>query len=90
MLYDLDKYRDHLMHQFHTFLCGYIIINKLDLNFFLELINSNYVHFISRNGKNEVPKFTRLDVLRIWTLASLFHDCGYSFEKLSEGAGNIF
>jgi hypothetical protein len=85
MLYDLDKYRDHLMHQFHTFLCGYIIINKLDLNYFQNLIDTNYSRFISEEHKDDVRKFTKLDVLRIWTLASLFHDCGYSFERLSEG-----
>ncbi len=85
MLYDLDKYRDHLMHQFHTFICGYIIIHKLGLNYFKELINTNYSHLISDNQKDDVPKFTQLDVLRIWTLASLFHDSGYAFEKLSEG-----
>ena len=85
MLYDIDKYRDHLMHQFHTFLCGYIIIHKLELSYFQKLINNNYSQFISEEKREYFPKFTRLDVLRIWTLASLFHDCGYAFEKLSEG-----
>jgi hypothetical protein len=29
--------------------------------------------------------FSKTDVLRIWAMASLFHDCGYAFEKLSKG-----
>jgi hypothetical protein len=81
MLYDLQDYRDHFMHQFHVFVMGYIFIHKYGVNKLKEHVNKIYP------SKNHTRKkdFTSMDILRIWTLTSLFHDCGYSFEKLPKG-----
>ena len=85
MLYDLEKYRDHLIHQFHTMISGYIIIHRLGLDYFQKLIDKNYGNFVELPPDDEKEIFSKVDVIRIWTLTSLFHDCGYVFEKLPDG-----
>jgi hypothetical protein len=83
MLYDLENYRDHFIHQFHVFITGYIFINKFGIEKLRKILISNYEN---QNNKNiDISKITKTDVLRIWVLTSLFHDCGYSFEKLAKG-----
>lgn len=84
MLYSIDNYRDHFMHQFHVFVTGYMLIYSYGIDRLLDLINRNYGEFVqSDDDKDKV--FTKIDVIRIWTLAALFHDCGYAFEKLPDG-----
>ena len=86
MLYQIDKYRDHLVHQFHTFISGYIIIHRFGLDKFQELLNGNYNNFVSKdNYWEEECCFSKLDVIRVWAFTSLFHDCGYAFEKMPQG-----
>lgn len=41
LLYGLNDYRDHFMHQFHVFIIGYIIINKLDIEHIRKMIELN-------------------------------------------------
>ncbi len=83
MLYDLQGYRDHFMHQFHVFIMGYIFIHKYGIEELKEQIEC--LHLNDGNKTKAKEKFKNIDVLRIWALTALFHDCGYSFEKLSNG-----
>jgi hypothetical protein len=88
MLYSLDNYRDHLMHQFHVFVIGYIIIYSYGIEDLKKLLDIHYIEPSPENVNNsDSPNdtFSKTDVLRIWAMASLFHDCGYAFEKLSHG-----
>jgi hypothetical protein len=88
MLYGIEKYRDHFMHQFHVFLSGYIIIYSYGIDYFQNLLNQLYGEHIINLSDQKTKKclsFSKIDVLRVWALASLFHDCGYAFEKLGQG-----
>ena len=84
MLYSIENYRDHLMHQFHVFVTGYMLIYSYGIEMLLGLVNQHYAEFI-QSTHNDDKKFTKIDIIRIWTLTALFHDCGYAFEKLSDG-----
>lgn len=84
MLYSLDEYRDHLIHQFHVFITGYMIIYSYGIECLRKQLEKQYRDFIKVDAKEDFL-FSKTDVLRIWGLASLFHDCGYAFEKLSQG-----
>lgn len=91
MLYDLQNYRDHFMHQFHVFMIGYIFIFRHGLSKFLTLTVNNYLNGPNKEssniilGNSDSNSFGEIDVLRIWVLTSLFHDCAYSFEKIEQG-----
>lgn len=84
MLYDLESYRDHVMHQFHVFILGYILIYSYGLETLRAQVQTLYGEFIE-SYEPGIKKFTKTDILRLWTLISLFHDCGYAFEKLPQG-----
>jgi len=90
LLYSIDNYRDHVMHQFHVFILGYLILYS-DIEYFHKLIYKNYDKKIKTNPKPEpnIPILKKIDMIRIWALASLFHDCGYIFEKLPQGFKNF-
>jgi hypothetical protein len=92
MLYSLEEYRDHLMHQFHVFITGYMIIYSYGIGCLRNQLEEQYKDFLMKgedihNKEMNIKKtfFSMTDVLRIWVMASLFHDCGYAFEKLSQG-----
>lgn len=80
MLYKIDNYRDHLMHQFHVFVLGYILIHRLGIEELRRCLKTR--EDSSSRAHDGAGEFSDLDILRIWVLAALFHDCGYPFEKL--------
>lgn len=65
LLYTSDSYRDHFFHPFHTFLLGFIILNKL--------------RKLDQRGKSPFP--TDDDFLTKWLVSSLWHDVTYIAEK---------
>lgn len=83
MLYDIDNYRDHFMHQFHVFVLGFIIINTIGVDNIAEKLNSR---------KNKIAGFNRTEqlisgkaVLRMWAIVSFFHDICYLFQEYKTG-----
>jgi hypothetical protein len=91
MLYRIEKYRDHFMHQFHVFISGYIIIYSYGIEFFQDSLNQlhkrDIIKFYDEEAKKQTTTltFSKIDVIRVWALAALFHDCGYVFQKLGKG-----
>lgn len=77
LLYGLDDFRDHFMHQFHVFVSGYIIINELGIEEFRSKIQNNMRHALKSN-----IEISDRDVLRIWFLTALYHDYAYILEKI--------
>ena len=67
--------REHFIHQFHVFLLGYYIINKN-----LQIKDQLKTHL----------KGNESDVIKCWFLASIFHDLGYTIEKMDEWLGGYF
>lgn len=90
LLYSIDNYRDHVMHQFHVFILGYLILYS-DIEYFHKLIYKNYDNKIKSYPYSNAnsPILKKIDMIRIWALAALFHDCGYIFEKLPQGFKNF-
>jgi hypothetical protein len=90
LLYSIDNYRDHVMHQFHVFMLGYLILFS-DIDYFHGLIYKNYDNktITHPNSKGNSSTLNKIDLIRIWTLTALFHDCGYIFEKLPQGFKNF-
>ncbi|MDY0128608.1 MAG: hypothetical protein RBR63_00200 [Methanosarcina vacuolata] len=86
LLYGLNDYRDHFMHQFHVFISGYIIINKLGIEPFRLLIKESLENILGK--KTFVPD--KSDVLRIWFLTAFYHDYAYILEKIDIELGNFF
>ncbi len=70
MLYPSANYRDHFMHQFHVFVVGYIILHHIGIEKVTEILNETVEGV---KGKKLSVKHT----LRIWFLASVFHDSCY-------------
>jgi hypothetical protein len=89
MLYSLEDYRDHLMHQFHVFIIGYIVVYNYGIEDIKKLLEKNYCNYIKGCKKEENGLFSAIDIIRIWALISFFHDCGYLFEKISDGFENF-
>jgi hypothetical protein len=85
LLYGLNDYRDHFMHQFHVFVSGYIIINKLGIEEFRSRIQNNMSQALERD-----IKIYESDVLRIWFLTAFYHDCAYILEKIDAELSGFF
>lgn len=66
ILYELPLYRDHLIHMFHVFYLGYLILNGWSLN----------KAPCFGKGKRGLTD----DLLRTWFLAALQHDIAYPVE----------
>lgn len=80
MLYDIEEYRDHFMHQFHVFVLGYIILNHIGLDAVSTKINAR----LKKTNIKDV-KIEEINVLRIWTLIAFFHDICYLFQEYKVG-----
>jgi hypothetical protein len=76
MLYDIAKYRDHFMHQFHVFVLGYVVLSFIGPSSITSSINKRLQN-TSEYNKVEIDNAA---VLRIWALISFFHDITYLFE----------
>jgi hypothetical protein len=64
MLYGLDNYRDHLMHQFHVFITGYLIIYGLDVEKVRDLLNASYPAAMAPDKHRlSTGRFSKLDVI---------------------------
>jgi len=85
LLYGLKDYRDHFMHQFHVFVSGYIIINKLGVEEFRLRIQDNMHQALKQN-----IKIFETDVLRIWFLTAFYHDYAYILEKMDAELSEFF
>jgi len=88
MLYNVKDYRDHFIHQFHVFVSGYMVIYSFGIERLRNVLNSYYGEFLAQDDDDNseaLRYFSKTDVMRIWVLTSLFHDCGYAFEKLPQG-----
>ncbi len=78
LFHGLNDFRDHFMHQFHVFVSGYIIINKIGFDKFKSKIRNSMIAY----GKSEKDlNISKCNILRIWFLVSFFHDHAYIFEK---------
>jgi len=85
LLYGLNDYRDHFMHQFHVFISGYIIINQLGIEEFRSRIQDN----MNLTGHDDI-EISESDVLRIWFLTSFYHDYAYILEKIDDELSKFF
>jgi len=66
-----NKYRDHVIHVFRTWLTGvHCLINK----------DGAYIKKININGKDGGVQLNYCEKLSIWTLIALTHDLGYPLE----------
>jgi hypothetical protein len=84
-LYGLNDHMDHFMHQFHVFVSGYIIINKLGIKEFRSRIQNNMSQALERD-----IKISESDVLRIWFFTAFYHDHAYILEKIDEELSGFF
>jgi hypothetical protein len=89
MLYQLKEYRDHFMHQFHVFITGYIILNKIKLSTITGLVNQRLATPQSQKLFDTVEPLTYENVLRIWFLTSFFHDFAYILQEFDKGMSNF-
>lgn len=81
LLYDIEQYRDHFMHQFHIFVLGYIILNFIGIDKITEQINKK----LSRTLKYKDIIISSTNVLRAWVLISFFHDITYIIQEYNTG-----
>jgi hypothetical protein len=88
LLYGLNDYRDHFMHQFHVFVSGYIIINLIGIEYFQSKIQESMKLALKEAGQNLV--ISECNVLRIWFLVSFYHDHAYIFEKIDSELEKFF
>ena len=70
VLYSNANYRDHFMHQFHVFVSGYIVLHFVGVDKITKILNDNYMLGRGR-------RLSDVNTLRIWFLASFFHDNCY-------------
>ena len=73
ILFQLEDYRGHFVHQFNVFVIGYYVLNKL-----LGNPGKTSQYFYRSND----PNFT-------WMLASTFHDVGYPIEQVDRWFSNV-
>jgi hypothetical protein len=88
LLFGLNDYRDHFVHQFHVFISGYIIINEFGIDSLMKIIKKNKEYIL---GKKEFShEISKSDVLRMWFVAASYHDYAYIFEKIEEELNSFF
>lgn len=81
ILYDIKEYRDHFMHQFHTFVLGYIIINLIGIGKIKGSMNDR----LKNTEHYRHITLTDDSIIRIWILTSLFHDICYLLQEYRVG-----
>jgi len=79
-LYSHNEYRDHFLHQFHVFCCGYVILNYIGFEKIIHLLNKR--HRLQKS-------LTIFNILRIWFFTSFFHDFSYILPKLDKNISNF-
>ena len=79
-LYSHNEYRDHFMHQFHVFCCGYVILNHIGFKKVIDLLKEK--HGLTK-------ELTIFNVLRIWFFTSFFHDFSYILPKIDRNISNF-
>lgn len=83
MLYDIDNYRDHFMHQFHVFVLGFVIINQIGVDYFVDKLNSRRTQI---SGFKDTDKLIdQKCVFRMWAIIAFFHDICYLFQEYKTG-----
>lgn len=85
MLYGIEKYRDHFMHQFHVFIFGYILLNYLGIEKIKKTINKK----LKNTSEFNKVAIDNDGVLRMWILMSFFHDITYIFEEYEDKMQNF-
>jgi hypothetical protein len=73
ILFQLENYRGHFVHQFNVFVIGYYVLNKT-----LGNPGKTAGYFYRSND----PNFT-------WMLAATFHDVGYPIEQVDSWFSNV-
>lgn len=81
LLYDIEQYRDHFMHQFHIFVLGYVIMNHVGIEKITEIVNKRLKLTTGYEKQTLKPD----NILRIWVLISFFHDITYIMQKFKKG-----
>ncbi|MEW6601826.1 MAG: hypothetical protein AB1499_12715, partial [Nitrospirota bacterium] len=76
---NIEFYRDHYFHQFHTFLLGYIIINLYDIDTIDKIYRGQCVDYDQNSAK-----VNDNNILRAWFIASILHDMAYPVEKIDK------
>jgi hypothetical protein len=75
------RYREHFIHQFQVFLLGYYLINEKES---LQQLLIQYLH------NHWSPNCNMDDVIRVWFITSMFHDCGYSVGTIEDWLEKYF
>jgi hypothetical protein len=72
ILYGIKGYRDHFIHQFHVFVLGYIILNKIGLKIVAESTDQS-LRTIQDRPDHKIH-IREDNVLRAWFLTAFYHD----------------
>lgn len=88
LLEDISQYREHFIHQFHTFILGLIIILKLGIDKFKTWANNQLK---SRRKAFNTPYYAldERSVIRIWFMTSFFHDYAYILQRFDGGMSSF-
>lgn len=84
LLEDINQYREHFIHQFHTFVLGLILILQIGIDNFVTWTNDQLEARRTLTGE-PFRKLDKRSVLRIWYLTSFYHDYAYILQKFDEG-----
>lgn len=79
-------YREHFMHQFQVFLLGHYLINKNSL------LQQKLLRYLQKIGTSKIPpeRYDVSDVLKVWFVASIFHDVAYSVGEIRKWLEKYF
>lgn len=80
LLDEISQYRDHFIHQFHTFALGFIIILRIGVEKFGRWAN-NQLKVRKEYFQKDFDELDTRSVLRIWFLISFYHDYAYILQR---------
>jgi hypothetical protein len=83
LIEDVIQYREHFVHQFHTFVLGLIIILRIGIEQFVNWANDQ-LEARERIFRHPYQKLDAVSVIRIWFLTSFYHDYAYILERFDQ------
>ena len=85
---DVPQYREHFIHQFHTFVLGLLIIVGIGVDKFVQWANGQLK---AREIAFRKPPFDldESSIIRIWFMTSFYHDYAYILQRIDEGMGGF-